>query len=579
MTASSREARLAAISTQRERFSRSIAAGDRDGVSDAILAELRLLLDDAWVRTLSASALAPGVLGAMVRSGRLSLEPLRECLDEDPRWSEGVAALIASLDDEQTSVLDASLSLASDAPARSALRTALLFAGRTPAGRAPVESLLSIGWSTAQVLLSDEALAEYASECYARRYSTEEQSLFGLSELSTMLSYVEPSPDRDASLRAIVRRIELILDERAPDDRGAEVLGALADLVRALVTLGELARADAVLQRLESSLAADNLDELELLFWASRPVLAAGTAEGRKAREMSLLALVPRECSVRLWRVALETVTYRSAALETRVAELLALHLSRVDRLEPIERAEVFADVALGARCFSPALVERYVEALARHVRGSSLSDMNARVMLDFARENSDAARSFVERTCAQRTIAWWEDPSAYARLPSSTLELVLDGALRAQGPRWPSATVDALRWASKDLSSASSRWIDALFGGAPLEQRAGRAIFALGRALLGLRETGRDAESSRVAARLAAGEFSSSPAFDRVWWELGATAQRAAWLARPARADRVGWLVPKSVIETLAGAECADRYARFVDQWVERTARACGAR
>lgn len=579
MTAFSREARLSAISAQRERFSRAASASDRDATAEAILAELHLMLDDAWVRTLSASALSPAVLGAMVRSERLAFEHLRECLDADPRWSDGVALLVSSLTDAQVAMLDASLSSPTDQRTRGALRCALAFAERIPTGPVPIEELLAVGWSSFEIMAKRECVVAHAAAFYARQRTIAEPSLFELAELASVLGYVEPSVERDRELRAIIDRTVEILAERAPDDDSAEVRVALSDLARACVALGEVARAESLLGRLQAMIEPGQEEGLELLFWANRPVLAACAAEERASRERALIAQLPEGCSVRLLRVALTTTEYRSEEFTQRVEEDLARWLDRAESLSPEGRAELASQVAMGAEHFSSRAVDRCAEMQARFVRSSPLMDYNARVLLDFARAGSEPARLFIERTAKQRTIAWWDDPGVYGRLPPATLAVVLDETLRSHRPRWPIATVDALRWLSTELSTAAAQRVDALVGSAPVEQRAERAISAIGRAILRLGDRGRDAESSRVAAKLAGGEFASSAAFDRVWWELGETAQRAAWLARPTRADRVGWLVPKRVIETLAGVECAERYAKALEAWIERTARACGAR
>lgn len=580
MTSFSREARLAAIAAQRERFSTAIAAADREAAGHAIIAELHLLLDDAWVKTIAASAFAPGVLGAMVRTERLAFEHLRECLDADPRWSDGVAALVGSLEDSQVAVLDASLAGPTDQRAQSALRAAMFFAGRRPPGRISPGEILAVGWSAAEVIVPRELLAEYAAEVYALRNSIAEPSLFDLCELATILTYADPSEDRDASLRALAARIEAILAERALEDQGPEVTVAFADLARVCVALGELARADALVRDLEALVdREDGEDGVELVFWAHRALLAACTAEERSWRERRLIERLPPEPTARLCRVALESLGHRSPALEAQVDAWLSRRLEVLDTTAPLDRALTFSQVALGAARFNPSTVDRFAESLARSVRGASGSESSARLVLEFVRENSEAARAFVERTARQRSVSWWDEPTAYPRLPRSTVDAILDGALHAHAPRWPVPTVDALRWVSKDLSSASARWVDALFGRAPVEQRAERALFAIGRAILRLGDRGQDAEATRVASRLASGEFAPSPVFDRVWWELGETAQRSAWIARPMRADRAGWLVPPRVIETLAGAGCAERYTAVLDQWVERTARACGAR
>jgi hypothetical protein len=572
-------ARLEAVRDARARFSRATSEDER---ARAVLDELDVLLDDAWARAIASSALSPALLGAMVAAGRLAFEQLEECLERDPQWELGIGSLVSSLSDEQAAALDARL----DDEARERLRTVLLLRGRAAPGDVSFDSLQTVYSLGGGERVPSRLRASYADEALRRLSADPAPTLAVSSEMLSLHTWLPRDEARAQRARELVAR-SLALIEQEPPEEQALLSVARGALVRAYLWLGEdvLARQTAE-QLLQVTSEAASFEQLSGVVDYCESVAPEESAAVQRA----LLDRLSASENLLAWsrvmaRLGRENVGYAESfdRLVERWLERLPLMSSGRGRVFEGRRG-LYVDVASIAKLLSPSQLDRFAEFAARDVEGEDDLTMIV-ALLAMARAGSRSAQSFIERTSEQGSVRWWIDPStAYEGLPKRTLDAVLDGALRAHKIRWPVSTADALRWVSRDLSNSCAVLLERLVGGPPIEHRIERVVRALTKTLARttrwLRDGAtRDGEASLLAAAIGRGELAASPLFDRVWWEIGPSAQRAAWLARPTRADVTGAIVARVVVESIAGSACADTYCVRLEAWVARVARACAVR
>lgn len=572
-------ARLEAVRDARTRFSLATSEDER---ARAVLDELDVLLDDAWARAVASSALAPALLGAMIAAGRLAFEHLEECLERDPYWDLRIGSLLSSLSDEQAAALDARL----DEERRERLRTALLLLGREAPGEVSIDSLQMVYSLGGRDRVPSQLRASYAAEALRRLSADPAPTLAVSSAMLSLLTWLPRDEERTRRARALIAR-SLALIEQEPPEEATIPSVALGALVRAYLWLGEhaLARQTAE-QLLPVTSEASSFEQLSGVIDYCESVAPEESASLQRVLLDRLSAsedlLVWSRVTARLGRENVGYVEAFDRLVETWLARMPLMSSERGREFEG--RRGLYVDVASIVKLLSPSQLDRFAEFAARDVEGEEDLTMIV-ALLAMARAGSRSAQSFIERTSEQGSVRWWIDPSsAYDRLPRRTLDAVLDGALRAHKIRWPVSTANALRWASRDLSNSCAVLLERLVGDPPIErgvERVARALSrTLSRATRWLRDgAARDGEASLLATAIGRGELAASPLFDRVWWELGSSAQRAAWLARPTRADVTGAIVARVVVESLAGRACADTYCARLEAWVVRVAHACAVR
>ncbi|MFO0560109.1 MAG: hypothetical protein U0269_18990 [Polyangiales bacterium] len=579
MSAENERQRAAHIESCRSRFARAQSEHER---AASVLEEMDVLLEDAWARAVANSALSPAVLGAMVRAERLAFEHLRDALAVDPRWDNGARALIDSLTDAQVAELDAQIGPSE----RQRVRTAMAWSERVPPAPPDYTESLPGGWSAIEVMFAREPLADAALAVLDSALANEEPTALDLSEQLSMLCALRAKDARPAILEDVIERFERTI-ETQPDEaqRAMDLSASAAQLARAYLTMGEIARAYAVIDRLralDESLREAEFDvDLEgIERWVWREFLGRVTPEQRLEIERRMRRTLTREHPLDEWFFLRKHCAFVDDELDGSVDAALDRALSDGQTKEQLE-------LALGTIAFNAALLpterlDALAELAAKREPRPTPEGVYARLHCALAARGSKVAVDFIERTARQRTVEWWSDVARFGQLPRPLLDVVLDGSLSAHGISWPVPTADALRWVGAELSSSAASMVDRLVRGAPIEQQAQRALGAVGRMLergvRWLRDGGaRDTEADRVAAEIARGELAASPAFDRVWWELGETAQHHAWLARPSRADRRGAIVNARVIDSIAGAAAGAEYLSKIERWLSAVHRAAG--
>jgi hypothetical protein len=300
MSAENERQRAARIESCRSRFARAQSEHER---AASVLEEMDALLEDAWARAVANSALSPGVLGAMVRSGRLAFEHLRDALAADPRWDNGAAALIASLTDEQVALLDAQLGPRE----RQRVRTAMAWSERVPPAPPDYTESLPGGWSAIAVIFAREPLADAALAVIDGALANEEPTALDLSEQLSMLCALRARDARPDVLADTIDRFERTI-ETQPDavQRAMDLSSSAAQLARAYLTLGDVARAFAVIDRVreldvplrEGEFDVD-LDGVERWVW--REFLDRVTPEQRYEIERRMRRTLSNESSLIEW--------------------------------------------------------------------------------------------------------------------------------------------------------------------------------------------------------------------------------------------------------------------------------------
>ncbi len=576
MTSRAEPERAATIAELRRRFSAATSERER---AEIVLAETDELFEDAWARAVANSAFPPAVLGGLVRGGRLAFEHLRECLQADPRWTEGAGPLVDSLTDEQTAALDAALG----PQEQDWLRGALTWKQR-PTKHPNFANMLNVGWSSLEVMASPEALAEAAKIAADAALANQEQGVFELSETLSILCALPADDPRREGVPDWCERLEQAIATQGDEaQRDADLRLVAPQLAQAYVCMGEIARALEIADRIEAAETRGANEETipNSVFAVMRVVLPALSAEHRWHVEQRMRDSLRDDDALELWMFVRSNIVFDVDGFAARYHLAFEREIARTQRLQTS-----FVSAAWGTMAREPELVpEEHVDAvvetatrvLARWREG----ELPQLVAAMAARGNANA-RAFIQRTAKQRKIEWWREWSSFSVLPASELSVVLDSVLEGHSVRWPVSTASALRWISSDVSISCAAVIDELTARAPVEQQAQRALSAVGRMFergaRWLRDGGaRDVEADRVAAKIARGEFAASSAFDRVWWELGEAAQRQAWLARPTRADRVGAIVNKRVIESLGGASAGDAYVQRLERWLKQTGQRAG--
>ncbi len=571
-------ARASAIAACRAAFARAKSDDER---AAAALDEVDVLLEDAWARTVANSAFSPGILGAMVKTGRLAFDQLRECLAADPRWSQSASMVIKALSDEEVEALDSAM-----APAEQrALRQAMLWAGRDPRGEPDWAEMIRVGWTTLSVMLSPAQLARLAAATVEDALNTPDPDAFLLGESLSMLCALSPEDPRRAALAPTLERAERTLDaQRDEGQRAVDLRVQAMHLARAYVALGEIEQALAVADRVEALAAPDDFDDGTQLAVreALREVSSSLTAERRCAIDRRLRETLSERSTLDDWVYVRKCGVGDDEDFLRRFAAVLDAAIEGCASAPDDRRGWLMPTLTSDPWATPPERLDELAERLAKATPRAApgVEWTNAHIAL--ATRGSAVAQALIERTARQRSIRWWDTMSAAIELPEGALGVVIDGAMAEHRARWPVATGDALRWISADVSNSCASIIEALVGQAPIEQQAQRALGALGRMVergaRWLRDGGaRDVEADRIAARIARGEFAASPVFDRVWWELGEAAQRQAWLARPTRADRVGALVNARVFETLGGESARGAYVDRVERWLAQCAKRLG--
>lgn len=567
MIGRSESERAEVIARSRARMLRATAEHER---AAAVIDEMDAMLEDAWTRAVASSALAPAVLGAMVRCDRLANEHLAECLRRDPRWTLGAAALVAQLTDAQVDALDAQ----APAPWSQALRSAMVWAERTPARDPDWSELLQAGWSALEVMLAPGPARNAATAAIDTALANDEPTALDLSETLTMLCALAEDDARRARLPELIERFEAtIATDPDAQQRSFALRASCGHIARAYLAIGDIRAAISVADRIERETIAGEDDAIACVRLVLRACRAHVTAEERAVLDRRIAESLSRDAPIDQW--------LNEAAVRELDEDEHQRLVARVRAAIEASGAEpwIVGGVENVPRECIDAWAEQLVRAEPRPLPGSSV----ARTLSVLCGRGSRVAKDFIERTTRQRSVPWWSAIELFQHLPIDTLNVVLDAALAEHPVRWPTTTRAALRWVSADVSNSCASMIDRVLAHEPPEQQVQRALGALGRVFergaRWLRDGGaRDAEHDRVAASVARGKLAASPAFDRVWWELGEAAQRSAWMARPTRADQAGAIPNARVIESLAGAHARESYVALVERAVRSIARSVGA-
>lgn len=579
MNGSNERERAERVEDCRARFKRAASEHER---AASVLDEMDVLLEDAWARAVANSALSPAVLSAMVRAERLAFGHLRDALAADPRWIDGARPVIDSLTDEQVAALDAQVSPAE----RQKLRSAMAWSERVPPAPPEYAESLPAGWSAMEVSFAKGPLADAARELVDRALANEAPTALDLSEQLSILCALRPEDARPALLADTIARFEQTIDSQPDEAQAALDLSVSgAQLARAYLALGEFGAAYSLIERLRA--LDERVREIELDVdlvgierWVWREFLEHVTPEQRASIERDMQGSLSDAQRLDEWFLVRRSCVFEDRDFDARFEAALDRALAGDGTTEQL--ANALGTIAYNAELLPAHRADEIAEMVARREPRPKPESVYARVMIALAERGSGVARAFIERTSRQRTVEWWRDVARFGTLPNELLGAVLDGSLSEHGVSWPVATADALRWIAGDLQSNAASGVDRLVRAAPIEQQAQRAIGAVARMIergaRWLRDGGaRDAEADRVSASIARGEIAASPAFDRVWWELGATAQQQAWLARPTRADRRGALVNARVIDAIAGASAGAEYLARVERWLATVLRASG--